>query len=356
LSKLSAPGRVFLSAYVHGKDGRRALERRLKETRRLLDGRELEHFEENVRLLEASLAEEGVSPEGACFFVCWAADLMERREPGIPGVNLFVADSSPYLRPLAEQLDEYEDFAVVAADNSRAKISLVSAGRVKSEAKVRGGVKNHVKVGGWSQQRYERRRDKQLLHYAKEISSRLQALEKETRFRRIVMVGSKETLEELCRHLPKALAKKVVGRKALQLGKSGAWADKEVFELFFREERRSEKDLWSRIKDEHLKGGLAAVGPEAVREAAGQGRVQTMLALRRLDLKGARCSECEDLSLGRTESCPACGSGWLHEVDFVEELVELVAAHDGETDFCDPVGGLKEAGGVAALLRWREGP
>jgi len=328
------------------------LEKRIEETRRLLTGREAEHFTENARLLLELVRKKGVPRGGACYFVCWALDLMESRALNVAPQELFVVDSSPFVRPLAELLDEYETFAVVAADNSRAKISLVSMTKVKSESSVRGGIKNHVKVGGWSQQRYERRRDKQLLHYSKEITQRLLELDQEERFRRVILVGSRETLDAIQRGLPKVLAEKIVGRKAVQLGKGADWVEKEVFDLFFQEERRSEKHLWDRIRNEYLRGGLAAMGPDAVHEAVVRGRVDTMLALRRLGLEGVRCSECESLARGAPKTCPACGTDWVHAVDFVEELVELVAAHDGETDFCDPVGGLKEAGGVAALLRY----
>ncbi|MFH1724994.1 MAG: Vms1/Ankzf1 family peptidyl-tRNA hydrolase [Elusimicrobiota bacterium] len=353
LAKLSGPDRVFLSAYVSREDGRRWLGKECSRLRGLLAGagEEREHFDENVRLLEAYLRERGLRGTGLCLFVCWALDLVEGCEIPAPERSSLVLDSSPYLRPLAELQDEYETFAVVAADNSRARIRLVASAKATDETRVRGNIKNHVRVGGWSQQRYERRRDKQVLHYAKEIGRRLLELDKTERFRRVVLVGSKEAVTAIRRNLPAGIAKKAVSGKALHLGKGQDWVDREVFRLFFEDERRSERDLWARIRDELLRGGLAAVGPEEVRKAAASGRVQTMIVSRRLRLPGVRCRKCEGLAQGTPGKCPACGGG-VFEVDFVNELVELVAAAGGETDFADPLPGLRNAGGVAALLRY----
>ena len=97
-----------------------------------------------------------------------------------------------------------------------------------------GNVKNHVKVGGWSQQRYERRRDKQLQHYAKDIADELMELDRENAFRRVLMVGSKGTIRAIRSALPNQIARKAVEDEALDLGKSDDWVQKEIFDLFCR--------------------------------------------------------------------------------------------------------------------------
>src|SRR5690606_7133511 len=97
-----------------------------------------------------------------------------RLERSVP--DLLWVDSSPYIRPLAELRDEYENFVVVAASNTDTRVYVVTSAKPDEEARVRGDVKNHVKVGGWSQKRYARRRDKELHHYAREIADVLSDL------------------------------------------------------------------------------------------------------------------------------------------------------------------------------------
>jgi len=69
-----------------------------------------------------------------------------------------------------------------------------AAGQADTAKTIKGKEKNHVKVGGWSQQRYERRRDKEIHHYSDEIVNRLKELNTEKAFDRIVLVGGKEIL------------------------------------------------------------------------------------------------------------------------------------------------------------------
>ena len=261
-------------------------------------------------------------------------------------------DSSPYIRPLAELQDEYENYAVVVADNRLAKVFLVASAVASREAKITGNVKNHVKVGGWSQQRYERRRDKQLQDYAKDIADELMKLDGENAFRRVLMVGSKETLRAIRAALPNRIARKAVEDKALDLGKSDDWVRKEIFDLFVQQERASEQALWEVIKSEHLKSGLAAVGIEDVLHAAKAGRVEKAVVTQNPHFDGVRCRDCEYLESSTPSECHQCGSTSLFEVDLVSEFVELIYMSSAEIDFVDPMPSLTEVGDIGALLRY----
>jgi peptide subunit release factor 1 (eRF1) len=123
-------------------------------------------------------------------------------------------------------------------------------------------------------------------------------------------------------------------------------------ELFFEEERKSEKELWERIRNEYLRGGLAAVGLEDVLDAAEEGRVEKMIVDRTFRPEGNRCYECNNLSVGKAERCSACGAQSLYNVGLVNEIVEMLALTGADVDFSDPIEGLTEAGQIAALLRY----
>jgi peptide chain release factor subunit 1 len=352
LSRMSAPDRVFLSVYLGGREAERWLPGRLRRARELLLGsaNELEHFDESRRLLETHLRQHGYRAP-RCVFVCWAIDLAEGYELPVPVKNRLVVDSSPFVRPLAELQDEYEDYAVVVADNRGARIYLVASAVAQDESRVRANVKNHVKVGGWSQQRYERRRDKQIRLYAREVAERLSALDQEARFRRVILAGGREAVTEIRRSLPPAIATKAVGELHVHLGGNND-VEQELLQVFEEQERESERALWNRIKGEHLRSGLAAAGSEDVLGAAGAGRIDTLIVTRNQAIPGVRCRSCERLTLDRPAACPACRGLELFDVDVVNELVELVKSSSGEVEFVDPIPGLTEVGGVAALLRY----
>jgi len=356
LAEMTAPERAFLSVYLAGPHSVSELQKRFQKVRRVLrsddaERDEREHFDENVKAVDKYLQRNPLTSGSLCIFSCWVLDFFHAIPLAAPVKDLVWIDSSPYIRPLAELQDEYENVAVVVADNKRARIFLVSSAVAGSEEVVKGNVKNHVSKGGWSQQRYERRRDKQLLLYAREIVDALSSLDREEEFRRILLVGGKEILRIVHQNLPQALRNKVA-EKAMHLGKREGAVNKDIMDLFFEQERQSERDLWEKVRGEYLRGGLGAVGLDEVLSAAKAGRVEAMIVNRTFKPEGRRCRDCENLDVGEVETCSACGSESLFEVDVVNEIVEMLKLTGADADFADPIGTLVEAGEIAALLRY----
>lgn len=357
LSGLTSPDRAFLSVYLNGPKSLAKMEQKFQKMRKVLVGGESENderkqFDQNVDAVHKYLEKNPLKAGSLCIFSCWMLDYFEAIPLTAEVADLVWVDSSPYIRPLAELQDEYENVAVVVADNKNAKIFMVSSNISEEEASLTGNVKNHVRKGGWSQQRYERRRDKELLHYARDIVAALANLDKEESFRRILLVGGKEILRIVHENLPASLEKKIAGEKATDLGKGDGHLHSEIMELFREEERRSEENLWNRIRTEYLRGGLGVAGLEDVLSAAKQGRVEKMLVRRDYRPIGRRCRDCENLDMEHVAKCSACNSNSLYDVDVIEEIVEILKLSGSETDFVDPIPTLSEAGDVAALLRY----
>ena len=357
LADMNAPERAFLSVYLAGPQSAETLEKRLARLRRTLSAEgpersERDHFDQNAAMVNDHLEKHRLTSGSLCVFACWALDYFEAIPLTAPATDRLCIDSSPFIRPLAELKDEYENVAVVVADNKRARIFAVTAAKAGAAEKVAGNVKNHVRKGGWSQQRYERRRDKQLLLYAREITDALARLAKEEDFRRILLVGGKEILAIVYENLPPELARMVGGRKALDLGRGEGALNEDIWKLFFEEERRSEARLWEKIRSEYLRGGLGVVGLEAVLAAAQAGRVEIMVVDRTFTPEGSRCRACDHLHPGESDACAACGSTSLFPVGVVNEICEQLARTGAEVDFVDPLPTLTEAGRIGALLRY----
>ena len=354
LSELHGPDRAFVSCYLAGPASVGALGARERRLEALLeDGSdERTHFRESMRLLREWLAEHPVGPTGACVFACWALGYVDGAALPVSVPDDLRLGSSPHIRPLAELRDEYESFVVVAADNRGTRILVVTAEASEDVDRVRGGVKNHVKKGGWSQARYARRREKELLHYAKEVEKVLSDLTREERLRRVVLLGSREAIDEIEGLLPPDVASLVVGKQAVNL-KDGddALLDK-AYGFFFAEERESERALWDVIRDRLFGGGLAAAGAPDVLAAALEGRVDRVLVARDAAIPGTRCRTCDAPSAGVLSSCPGCGGTDVFEVDVVNTITRQAELTKASVEFCDPIPGLQAVGNVAALLRY----
>ncbi|MFC1890058.1 hypothetical protein ACFL4G_09900, partial [Thermodesulfobacteriota bacterium] len=121
---------------------------------------------------------------------------------------------------------------------------------------------------------------------------------------------------------------------------------------FVEAERRSEEDLWERIRAEVLRGGLGVVGLDEVLWVARAGQVESMIVDRTYRPEGRRCRDCGNLEAAAVEGCTACGSKSLFTVDMVNEIVEMLELTGASADFADPIPTLTGAGGIAALLRY----
>lgn len=354
LAQISGPERAFVSLYLSTPDSLGGLKGRIDTLRSLLaeEPAELEHFEENLKIVETWLAEHKWDSDGICLFVCWALDFVRAYPLTVSVPEMIWVDSSPYIRPIAELQDEYENFVVVAADNTASRIFFVTSAKADQDARIKGDIKNNVKKGGWSQKRYERRRTNELVHYAKEIVDVLTELEQKETFDRLFLVGSQETMVQIEGALTPPLAAKLAGKQNVDFSAGDDQIFDAAFDMFFLAEREAESRLWEKIKGEYCRGGLAVTGPEDVLKALAVGRVEKLAVTRDAKLPGIRCRDCENLSAGESTKCRACGSTDVFAVDLVNELVEMLALTSAEADFVDPIPGLSEAGEVAALLRY----
>lgn len=370
LAQVQGHDLAVASVYLTGPDGLHTLERRADAIRAMLeeDGEDptaLEQFDKTMKRIREALEENPITGEGLALFACWALDFLKGYQLSVkPRRDELRLGPTPYIRPLAEMREEHEPFLVVAADSQRARILEIVSAQVQDEDRVRGDVKGQTKKGGWSQQRYARRRKNQLQHYAKEIADVLETLTREEGFGRIVLLGADETMREIRENLPRHVDDLVVGEKSVELdagqrsgGIEGVGEDgmEVAWDLYFEAERASERRLWDQIREQTFAGGLAATGPAEVLAAAEQGRVDTALIDRKLSLPATQCRRCDHPTpqpLAETPECPACGSEDLFEVSLVNALVARLERSSAEADFTDPFPALSKLGGVAALLRY----
>ncbi|SVC19765.1 uncharacterized protein METZ01_LOCUS272619 [marine metagenome] len=355
LSEITSNSRAFLSLYFNGIDNWKIESRKLKKIEVLLRKQpdELEHFKMNVKMLEKELKNNPKYKLGSvAAFCCWAMDFCEVYALPVPVSNMTRIDSSPFIRPLAELNDDYESYAVVITDNRSTKIFLVSSGVSSGVMKnIKGNIKNQVKVGGWSQKRYSRRRDNQIHHYSKEIASELVRMDKDETFNRIILVGSKETIKGIRSLLPPSIKNKEIIDKTIDLGRSEKEIKTEIDKLIGKLEVETEKNLWEKLKNELFQGGLGVVGIDEVIRYAEEGRIDCAIIEKNLYISGVRCRKCEHLQINMMQ-CSKCKSNNTFEVGIINELVELLTKSNAEIEFCEKIEELQILGGVGGLLRY----
>jgi peptide chain release factor subunit 1 len=353
VSRITTDERSCLSIFLSKADSLKGLEHKLNKLRTALNtSAEKEHFDENVKMVKVYLDKNRYKKGSLAILACWIHDFFNAIPTDLPLPDKVVVDSSPFIKPLAVLQDDYENTGVVVADNKSAKIFTVYAGIAEDAGKIKGKIKNHVKVGGWSQQRYERRRDKEIHHYAKDIVDKLSALKKEESFRRIILVGGKEILSNITKKFPKELLE-ITTQQHFDLGKPEEIINQELYSLLASAEIESETELFEKIKDEFLQDGLGAFGIEQVLPAALHFQIEKLIVNKDFHPAGSRCNKCGNLNAPYTSKCENCSTEDLFEVDLVNEITELVKQGNGDVDFVTHIKELDELGSIGALLRYR---
>ncbi len=331
LALLAETDRTVLSAYLDLSMGWDRAEdfitRESSGLKRLLSEEEREYFEASIEFMFDYVKEKkggGFTGPGLAFFADLGANYVKGVELPAPPRALLAVDDSAIIFPLALQLDEYEPVGVILIDASGARILITAGETAQDMNSLAKKIHHKSKVGGWSQMRYQRRREKQVKHLAVELAKRAEAIFREEGVNRVILAGQGRMITALKEELPKALREKVVGELPWSLKGGDAELLDRMEDLVEETERGQEEGLLQRLVGELRRGGLAVAGVEDTEQALVMGAVDVLLVGDDL------ADDIRERLTGMTESTNA--------------HVEYVPAPS-------PV--LSELGGVGALLRFR---
>jgi peptide subunit release factor 1 (eRF1) len=331
LAQLAANERTILSIYLDLTRGWDEAETYLeKEKRRLLPvltADEKDYFETSISFFcdtAHALKEQNVKTPGLAFFADLGAEYTCSIELDAPPDPLIAVDDEAILHPLALILDEYERVGIIMIDASGARILIAAGERMEDADSFKTKIHHLSKVGGWSQIRYQRRREKQVQHFAKDIAERAAVIFQDESVQRIIFAGRDRMVTALEREFPRELQKKVIATIRWDLSGTDLEFLERIRPIMEQTERDQEEHLLNRFIGELRRGGLAVSGIEATRRALDLGQVDTLF-----------------LSMGLREQ-------------LTEELVSKAETTASYVEFVPQANSvLQQQGGIAALLRYK---
>ncbi len=347
----------FISFYLNTKSlDNKFVEKRKKGCKYVLKGnRELyENFEKTMQKIEEYLDKNRVEKQqkGLVIFASDIHNFFRAYKLGLPLKNLLIVDTSPYIRPIARLIDEYETFGLVLLDSHRAKIYIVSSHKVKYKKKKAKDIMNRHKKGGMSQARFQRLRKGAINHFLKDISDGIEKLFSEENITKIVIAGPGNAKTMLKNILPNNIKFKIVDIINADFDESENIIVSKSEEIILKDEKEiSEKNV-SRLKDEILKDGLAVYGLKETRDAVRNGQIELLLISKDYKIRGWICEKCQSVDTGAKKKCPYCGSK-TSQVDVIEELIEFAERSDTKIEFVENNPVLNELGGVGGILRFK---
>lgn len=274
------------------------------------------------RILAYAADEIAAAANGVAIFACSGADLFEVVQVMAPIAEHSIhVCGQPHLFQLLRLDERFPKYAAVLTDTNSAKIFTFALGQMVESDDLDGQKVHRVKVGGWSQARYQRRAQNAHEEHAKELIARLQVIVKEEGVTHIVIAGDSVILPLLEQHMPQELAPLV---EAAKLDTHAT--DHEIFTatlaVLQEREAKDEVEKVERLLRQVRARGLAITGLAATLTALAAGQVDELLISSALE-------------------------------DRPEMLVTQAKQTDADVTIVEDAALLAGVGGVGAFLRWR---
>ena len=346
LSEIYDPNSIdsYVSLYFSkGKDSK-FLDRRLRSCRTILKGEALKNFDLTFEKIEDTLKLN--IGNNVAIFASNKHNFLRSVSLPIQIENEFVVDSSPYIRPLARIIDEWESFTLVLVSSNYAKIFSVSMGKTDDTKKLSADIMNKHKKGGCSQARFNRLRRGAIHAFLKEVVEDLQKRADE----RIIIAGPGNAKDQFIDLLPFDLKKRVVDILDMSVDDENKLM-KESINLISEIEQRESHEAVQHLKEEILKDGLAVYGFEDTLKAVKNGQVELLIIEKDYKQRGWICENCQVVGEGIKTSCPYCGKN-TSEVDVLEEILEFAQRTDANIEFTDDEE-ISNLGHIGAILRYK---
>jgi peptide subunit release factor 1 (eRF1) len=313
-------------------------------------------FDQDVeRVMEYAADKIDAAANGVAIFACWGAEeFFEAIQLTSPvDENRVYAYDQPDLFQLVRLDEQYPRYAAVLTDTNTARIFIVGFGQVIDAEAVKGKKVHRVKVGGWSQARYQRRVGNAHQEHAKEVIERLSQIVLEDKVSHIILAGDQVVIPLLQAEMPQELVPMVEVMK-LDLHASEQDVLTATLEKLRFQEAKTAKEKVDRLMQQYRARGLAVVGPQETLEALAKGQVEELLISGALEVIHPESEKVRAIlapevsgSEGRT------GSEDPHQASLPDLLVTKAKQTDATVTFIEDAALLESIGGVGAFLRWR---
>lgn len=347
----------FISLYLDiDRPDSKFVERRKNTCESVLKGnKELsENFEKSIQMVEEHLNENDreKGQQSLAIFASNINNFFKVYKLGMPLENLLIVDTSPYIRPLARLVDEYEPFGLILLDSHRVKIYIVYSGIVGYQKEKPIDIINKHKKGGMSQARFQRLRKGAIDHFLKDISDDIEKLFLKEQVAKIIIAGPGNAKTMFNNILPPNIKSKVIDIIDMDFDEAEGRLISKAKKIALQDEKETSEKNMNILMDEILKNGLAVHGFRDTMDAAVNGQVELLFINKGYQIRGWICEKCQIVDSGLKDKCPYCGSR-TSEVDVIEEIIEFAQRTDTTIEFVEDDLRLAKLGGVGGLLRFK---
>ena len=377
LGSMEPDGAPFFSIYLNaeaGQNGRDTFPIWLKnplseqEQKYKEDEVELALFKQTVERINDFVENEtDPSANGIAIFTKMGDDYFEavQLDVAFPESKFFSLDR-PHIFPLARAVNENPRYAVLWADKNKADIYVFGGEtRIRSDVEVESkveSIQNEVaqatQAGGWSQQRFARRREKFHMEHAKEVVAELEEVMKKFNVDHLVICGDEETILPVIKpELSKAMEEKLIGTFSMSQYDSEDEIRERSLEVVNIEMATLQQQKIEQLNDAAKSSAkMGTLGVEDTLRALANGQVEELILASNIDTFDYSKKKVKKILKEYEpgdDTAPADASAAIGDAaQIADQLIVRAINTAARITFIKDESMLEEAGGVGAILRF----
>jgi len=297
--------------------------------------------------------------KGLVVFSDQAGDFFNAYQFNLSVPNEVFVGKHPIIRPLVRLMDTFTGWGVVLVDKEGARLFSFDLGELGEIDGITGNEVKQQKRGGGNampgrmggadvSSKIENIIEKNI----KEIVSETTNFFEQHHIRRIMIGGTDDNIARFKEVLPKSWQSLVVGEFPMSM----MAGDDEVLEQATEEalaaQEKMNKSMVNQAVTLAAKGSNGVIGLIDTLNAIHEGRVRILFVDQDFEHEGYRCSGCGYLTTQVLVSCPFCGGSFDKIDKAVEMAVRETLQKNAEVKIIKDIEVLKEAGNIAAILRY----
>lgn len=273
--------------------------------------------------------------------------------------NQVYVGKHPTIRPLVRLLDTFTGWGVVLVDKEGARLFSFNLGELGQIDGVTGEEVKQLKRGGGNampgrmggadvSSKIENIIEKNI----KEVINEAMDFFDRYHVRRIMIGGTDDNIARFKEELPKSWQSLVVGEFPMSMAAN----EDEVLEQTTKEALEAQKKMNKSLVNQAVtlaaKGSNGVIGLIDTLNAIREGRVRILFVDQDFEQEGYHCNGCGYLTIQTLDTCPFCGGTFDKINKAVEMAVRETLQKNSEVKVMTDVEALKEAGNIAAILRY----
>jgi peptide chain release factor subunit 1 len=301
--------------------------------------------------LDSSFTEEN---RGVVIYAEVGGDWFEALQFPVAVQNRMLIGERPVIGPLAQVLESYHHHAVVLLDREQVRILSVYLGTLLDEVQVKTKpfpAPHDVQAGGYSQQRFQRRKLEEMRHFFREFSKEVGEFVRRYQPGDLVILGTEENVANFREFLPENIDKMVIHTGAMRIGEAASEIMTRLEPHLDAYRQRESEELLETLRSRVAQDYMAAAGYQSTLTALQEGKVETLVVARDHEKPGARCTQCGFVYAREVESCTYDGGDVVPVPDVLEEMVRMAETQGATVQFVDSTE-VDDLRGAGALLRF----